>query len=72
MASILKDSQQFEICNVTDGIGKPFRIRAPLHIYKPPTRCIMIHIPGEGLIQAKVQYESSLTFYHFCGKIGHR
>ncbi|KAI5649873.1 hypothetical protein M9H77_35878 [Catharanthus roseus] len=43
-----------------------------LLIYKPLQRCIMILIPGERLIQPKVQYERLPTFCYFCGRIGHR
>lgn len=32
----------------------------------------MIHIPSEGLIQVKVQYERLPHFYYFYGRIEHR
>ncbi|KAI5657104.1 hypothetical protein M9H77_25897 [Catharanthus roseus] len=40
-----------------------------LRIYRLLRRCVMIHIPGEGLIQVKVQYERLPTFCYFCGQI---
>lgn len=68
----LRNSLELEIRNMQGGLGQCFWIRALLCVYKPLCRCIMIHILGEGLIQAKVQYERLPHLCFYRGRIRHR